>query len=253
MRIRFVLTAILLAAAALLAGCMGMTTRSTPLEVWPDMDRQPKIEPQQEYVFFSDKRGSRMPPPGTVARGHLNDNEVFYTGVVNNQYVGRNPLEITPELMALGQTRFNTYCSPCHDRTGSGQGLVPKKSLWLPTNLHEDRVLKMNDGEIFNVISHGRRSMPPYRFQVAEHDRWAIVAYVRALQRAGLGTIEEAPENLRGQLTAAVAKGKEEAAREAAARAAAEAAARAQQAQAAGQQAAPQQQPAQQQPAGQAR
>jgi mono/diheme cytochrome c family protein len=140
-----------------------------------------------------------MPVPGTVARGHLNEDEAFSYGIVNNQYVGRNPLPITMDLVKLGQVRFNTYCSPCHDRAGTGRGSVPSKALWLPTSLHEDRVRQMNDGEIFNIISYGRRSMPPYRFQVVERDRWAIVAYVRALQRT-TGTVDDVPENVRGGL-----------------------------------------------------
>lgn len=192
-------SALLIAAALLMTGCMGMTTRQPPLEVWPDMDRQPKYRAQKESEFFGDKRTSRMPVPGTVARGHLNEDEAFYYGIVNNQYLGRNPVPITADLLKLGQMRFNTYCAPCHDRTGSGRGLVPRKATWLPTSFHEDRVKQMNDGEIFNIISYGRRSMPPYRFQIVEHDRWAIIAYVRALQRT-YGTLEDVSEDVRGGL-----------------------------------------------------
>ena len=102
-------------------------------------------------------------------------------------YIGRNPLKIDAELLAHGQRRFNTYCSPCHDRTGQGRGVVGQRAIWIPTNLQEPRVKDMNDGEIFNVITYGRRSMPSYRFQVVDRDRWAIVAYVRALQRTSTG------------------------------------------------------------------
>ena len=180
---------------------MGMTSRQPPLEVWPDMDRQPKYRAQQESRYFGDRRSSRMPVPGTVARGFLHEDEAFHTGVVNNQYIGRNPLPIDAELLKLGQTRFNTYCSPCHDRTGSGRGLVPQRAMWIPTSLLDERVQKMNDGEIFNVLSYGRRTMPPYRFQIVDRDRWAIVAYVRALQRT-LGTLDDVPDNVRPQLPA---------------------------------------------------
>ena len=163
------------------------------------MDRQEKYKPQHESEFFADKRTSRMPVYGTVARGHLNEDEALYTGVVNNEFIGRNPVPVNEQLLKTGQMRFNTYCAPCHDRTGSGQGPVPKKALWIPTNLHEPRVLNMNDGEVFSIISHGRRSMPAYRDQIWPEDRWAIVAYVRALQRT-ITTAEDAPENLRAQL-----------------------------------------------------
>jgi mono/diheme cytochrome c family protein len=178
---------------------MGMTTRYAPVEVWPDMDRQPKVKPQDESAFFGDKRGNRMPVPGTVARGQYYEDEILHTGIQGDSYVGRNPLPVTAELLRTGQMRYNTYCSPCHDRTGQGKGLVPKKATWIPTNLHEDRVLQMNDGEIFNVISHGRRSMPPYKAQVVPQDRWAIVAYVRALQRTA-GTADDVPPQVQAQV-----------------------------------------------------
>ena len=106
--------------ALVLVGCEGTTSRNPPIEVWPDMDRQGKGKPQGESEIFSDKRVSRPPVPGTVARGFLKDDDVYYTGLVNNMYVGKNPEKIDADLMKLGQARFNTYCSPCHDRTGSG-------------------------------------------------------------------------------------------------------------------------------------
>ena len=188
------------ALAVVLTGCMGQTTRNAPIEVWPDMDRQPKYGPQQESPIFADRSASRRPVAGTVARGFLQEDDAFHTGVVNGQYIGRNPRPITSDLLKTGQARFNVYCSPCHDRTGSGQGMVPAHSqAWLPTNLNDDRVRQMNDGEIFNVMSYGRRSMPPYRFQVSEADRWAVVAYVRALQRTR-GAMEDVPQEKRAEL-----------------------------------------------------
>jgi cytochrome c5 len=188
------------AAALLLASCGGSTSRNTPLVVFPDMDYQPRVDPQEDSGFFADRRASRPPVEGTVARGLLKQDDSFFTGVLNNQYVGRNPLTIDRPLLEHGQRRFNTFCSPCHDRTGQGRGLVGQRALWIPTNLHEDRVKQFNDGEIFHVITNGRRSMPPYRFQVTEHDRWAIVAYVRALQRTSSGTVDDVPQELRAEL-----------------------------------------------------
>jgi cytochrome c5 len=188
------------AASFMLCGCAGSTSRNPPIFVFPDMDRQGKYRPQTEVGTFSDRRASRRPPEGTVARGFLREDDAFYTGVVNKQYIGRNPLKITPDLLEVGERRFNTYCGPCHDRTGQGRGLIGQRALWLPTNLLEDRVKQFNDGEIFNITTEGRRSMPSYRFQVTAEDRWAIVAYVRVLQRASMGTIEEVPQELRSQL-----------------------------------------------------
>jgi mono/diheme cytochrome c family protein len=161
------------------------------------MDYQHRYDPQTERPFFSDGRASRQPVPGTVARGFLKEDDVLYTGVVNGQYVGRNPLTLDQNLLETGQRRFNTYCAPCHDRTGQGRGVVAQRAVWIPTNLHEPRVKQFNDGEIFNVITHGRRSMPSYRFQITEHDRWSIVAYVRALQRTTEATLEDVPADKR--------------------------------------------------------
>jgi mono/diheme cytochrome c family protein len=250
MRLRLMATA---AAAIALTGCGGGTTRQPPVMVFPDMRSQERYDPQERSDFFSDGLASRRPVEGTVARGGMKDDATgMFTGIVNTQYVGRNPLTIDENLMATGQRRFNTYCSPCHDRTGQGRGVVAQRATWIPTNLHEARVKQFNDGEIFNVITMGRRSMPSYRFQTTENDRWAIVAYVRALQRTTSNTLDDMPADQRSALQAEAVRMAEEqakaeaAAKEAAAKAAAEAAALQQQA--GGQPAAPGQQgqPAQQ-------
>jgi hypothetical protein len=188
------------AAAIALTGCSGQSSRQPPIIVFPDMRFQDRYDPQERGVFFSDQRASRQAVPGTVARGRLREDDVLFTGLVNNQYVGRNPLTITEDVMLTGQRRFNTYCSPCHDRTGQGRGVVAQRAMWIPTNLHEGRVKSFNDGEIFNVITHGRRTMPSYRFQITEQDRWAVVAYVRALQRTSSATVEDVPPDQRAGL-----------------------------------------------------
>ena len=116
-------------------------------------------------------------------------------------YTGKNPERITMELLKKGQAKFNTYCSPCHDRTGTGQGIVPQHAPgWQPANLMDDRIVQFADGEIFHVVTNGRRSMPAYRFQVAVEDRWAIIAYLRGLQRAGTGSINDVPAEMRTDL-----------------------------------------------------
>lgn len=191
---------LLAAAAVVMAGCGGGATRQTPVYVFPDMRFQGRYEPQAERPFFGDERASRRPVEGTVARGMLRPDEGFSTGLVSNQYVGRNPRTIDSDLLETGQRRFNTYCSPCHDRTGQGRGIVAQRAMWIPTNLTEDRIKQFNDGEIYHVITNGRRSMPSYRHQITEDDRWAIVAYVRALQRSTMGTVEDVPADKRASL-----------------------------------------------------
>ena len=186
--------------AILLLSSCGTASRQPPVQVFPDMRSQKRYDPQERSTFFSDGRASRTPVQGTVARGGLKEDEILFTGVVNNQYVGRNPLTLDADVMTIGQRRFNTYCSPCHDQTGHGRGTVAQRAIWIPTNLHEARVKSFNDGELFHVITNGRRSMPAYRFQITENERWAIVAYVRALQRTTSGTVEDVPADQRAGL-----------------------------------------------------
>lgn len=185
--------------------------RDPPLEVWDDMKRQGKFKPQMENTIFTDRRDSRVPPDGTVARGHLNEDTTYYTGMVGDMYVGKNPafdqaINKTNgvDLAALldkGHARFNTYCSPCHDRQGSGAGIVSiHVPTWQPANLMEDRVVQFADGEIFNVLSNGRRSMPAYKFQISVEDRWAIIAYLRVLQRAWHASPNDVPAAHRTEL-----------------------------------------------------
>lgn len=184
------------AALMLLAGC-DTTTRKPPLQIFPDMDRQPRYNPLAESSFFADGRASRMPVPGTVAVGQLREDDSYYTGISGNLYLGRNPRPLDAALLARGRTQFEVFCAPCHDRTGDGRGIVSTRGAWLAVNLHEDRIVQMTDGELFNVASFGRRTMPGYRFQISADDRWAIVAYIRALQRTTQGTLEDVPPELR--------------------------------------------------------
>jgi len=188
------------AAALLLNGCANVQ-RTPPLEVWDDMKRQEKFLPQSETELFADDRSNRRPPEGTIARGHLTEDTPYYTGMENGMYLGKNPVPITMELIEQGQKKFNVYCTPCHDREGMGLGIVPQHvPTWQPSNLMDPRVVEFADGDIFNAITNGRRTMPSYRFQIEPADRWAIIAYVRALQRAHHSNIDEVPEEMRAEL-----------------------------------------------------
>ena len=197
--------------ALILISVIGMTGCGSPpkarqpqLEVWDDMRRQEKYKPQQASPLFDDGRASRRPPVGTVARGYLKADETLNTGLQSaDLYTGRNPFPMDAELLKLGQTRYNVYCAPCHDRAGTGKGSVALKApQFLPANLHDDRIKHLADGDLFNTITNGKRSMPAYKFQVASaKDRWAIVAYVRAIQRMSSGTVEDVPESMRATLT----------------------------------------------------
>jgi cytochrome c5 len=175
----------------LLAGC-GPTSRRPPIEVFPDMDRQPKVKAQTA--------AARRPVPGTIAQGQMKEDDTHSTGISDGMYTGRNPLPLNRATLTRGQERYNIYCAPCHDQTGQGHGIVSIRSSWLPSNLHDPRQKNMTDGELFAVITNGRRSMPAYRFQVPVDDRWAIVAYVRALQRSTSATVADVPAELKGDL-----------------------------------------------------
>jgi len=188
-----------------LSGCTGVQ-RTPPLEVWDDMKRQGKFMPQMETVsmkdVFPDGRESRVAPEGTIARGYMTENTAFYTGMDGDLYVGRMPVQITPELIAQGKAKFTVYCTPCHDRTGSGRGIVPTRvPVWQPSNLTEQRLVEAADGDIFNTITNGRRTMPAYRYQVSVADRWAIISYVRVLQRAAHGAANEVPQDRVAELS----------------------------------------------------
>lgn len=189
-------------ALLVLTGCLGPSRDTPPLQIWDDMKAQPKYKSQQQSPLFEDKRTSRRPPEGTVAIGQLSGDDAYRWGVVSSQYVGKNQEAITPELLAHGQLKYNIYCAPCHSKVGDGKGIVGIRAgaAFQPANLLEPRVQQMNDGELYSVASEGRRTMMGYRTQTDDRDRWAIVAYLRALHRASSGTKEDVPENLRAQL-----------------------------------------------------
>jgi mono/diheme cytochrome c family protein len=187
-----------------LMACRGQPSELPPVHLNPNMDTQEKYKPQSQSRFFQDKRTMRTPPEGTVARGLLKEDDVFYRGKQNDQFVPTIPVEVTNTMLARGERQFNIYCSPCHDKTGSGQGIVAQRGqswgMVRPTNYHDDRLRNMPDGEIFNAITNGVRTMPSYRHQINEEDRWAIVAHIRVLQRAQNASLQDVPEQKRTTL-----------------------------------------------------
>jgi mono/diheme cytochrome c family protein len=190
-----------LALSLLSAACSNFPSRETPIWVFPDMKKQDKVKFETSSPFFADGRGSRLPVAHTVAQETYHPDVGYSTGIAaDGNFVAKNPEAIDREILLRGQAKFNVYCAPCHDRTGSGRGVVPAKVTWVPGNLHDERIVNFVDGELYHVITAGRRSMPSYRFQIPEKDRWAIVAYVRVLQRAWLGKLDEVPAETQGRL-----------------------------------------------------
>ena len=189
------------------AGRRGSMSRQPPIEIFPDMDRQPKLRPQTANRFFSDGLSSRLPVPGTVARGSPFEDSPVNTGKVpgTTNWVETIPVPVTATLMARGQERFNINCSPCHGAAGDGKGITSKYGMAIIADLHDSKpprkVVQQPDGEIFNTITYGKTLMGAYGANVTVEDRWAIVAYVRALQRSRLASLEDVPAEQRPALT----------------------------------------------------
>jgi hypothetical protein len=180
---RAALASAVLLAAVLAAGCH------------QKMREQPGPDPLQESDFFEDGRASRPLVEGTVARGQLIEDEALLTGMSGGQFVTEHPLPLTRELLERGRERYDIFCSPCHGRVGDGLGMVVRRGYPEPPSLHIDRLRGVRNGYLYDVIARGFGRMPSYAAQVPVRDRWAIVAYVRALQlsqAAGTGDVRPA-------------------------------------------------------------
>ena len=188
--------------ALLMTSCYrGKPSEDPPIHLNPNMDSQQKYEAQEESQFFKDGLTMRPPVAGTVARGDLREDDAYYRGRNSDgSLIVKMPVAITMDLLKRGQERYNIYCSPCHDRTGSGKGIVVKKGFLPPPSMHLDRLRESPDGHFYDVISNGIRNMPSYKHQIPISDRWAIVAYVRALQRSQDAGRSDVPEELRENL-----------------------------------------------------
>jgi len=165
-----------------------------------DMHNQPKVKPLRESDFFGDRRSARPLVEGTVARGDEDGDEFYATGMVDGQPVTEFPFAVTPEVMARGRERFDIFCSPCHGRTGDGDGMVVRRGFRAPPSFHIDRLRQQPVGHFFDVITNGFGAMPDYKTQVPVRDRWAIAAYVRALQASTETGIQDVPEAERGRI-----------------------------------------------------
>lgn len=201
---RYFLLMFLMAVVAVvgIAGFRGEPSRKPPIELIPDMDRQPKIRPQSPSKFFADGRSSRLPVEGTVSRGasflDVPMNTGAATGTTN--WVAAIPAPVTAAMIARGQDRYQIYCTPCHGALGDGNGITKKFGMGVVANLHDRRIVELPDGEIFHVVTAGRNLMGGYAQSLEVNDRWAVVAYVRALQLARLGAEADLTEEQRASL-----------------------------------------------------
>jgi len=183
-------------------GKRGHHFKQPPLEIFTDMDRQPKLRPQQPNLTFASGRSSQEPVLGTVARDDHYENNAINTGREpgTTNFVATIPVPVNEQLMLRGKQRFEIYCLPCHGPQGDGNGIVKKYGYATVKSLHDKTVVPLPDGDIFNTITYGKSTMFPYGSQISIEDRWAIVAYVRALQRSHLGTLDEVPAQLKAGL-----------------------------------------------------
>jgi mono/diheme cytochrome c family protein len=158
-----------------------------------DMHDQPKYIPLREAPFYADARSARPLVEGTVARGHLRDDQLLYAGKMNGTEATVFPFRVDEKVMARGRERFDVFCAPCHGRTGQGDGMVVLRGYRRPPSIHQDRLRDAPVGHFFDVITNGFGAMPDYASQVKAEDRWAIVAYIRALQLSGHATLADVP------------------------------------------------------------
>ena len=165
-----------------------------------DMHDAPRYEPFETSRFFADGRASRPVIEGTVARGHLVDDEHLATGRIGGAFAPTFPAAVTAETLARGRERYDIYCSPCHDRTGSGNGMIVQRGFPRPRSFHEDRLRQIAPGYVFAAITDGFGVMPSYAAQVPVEDRWAIVAYIRALQLSQNASVHDLDEGERKRL-----------------------------------------------------
>lgn len=166
-----------------------------------DMHDQPKAKPQSKSSFFVDGRTGRLPVEGTVARGDLREDDHLYRGKVNGQFATTFPFKIDAAIMERGRERYTIYCAPCHGQTGLGNGMVIQRGFKVPAaNHHLERLRNAPVGYWFDVITNGFGVMFGYSAQISVHDRWAIIAYVRALQLSRHATIDDIPEAQREAL-----------------------------------------------------
>ena len=193
-KLKLALAAVL--ALSLLGCARGCTSSRPPIHIVPNMDWQPKLQAQAESNFFYDGAAMRTPVPGTVARGQLREHAAFYTGKdADGQFLTANPLELNETALERGAQRYFIYCRPCHDKRGNGKGILYERGGVPTPAFHEERIVALSDGEIFDIVTNSKGLMPAYGRIVPAADRWAIIAHLRRLQQQGLAAQAELAAN----------------------------------------------------------
>ncbi len=198
--------------AVSILGFRGSLSTRTPLEIFPDMDHQAKYKPQAESKFFADGRVDRPRPAGTVAFGRMSDaadanflkaDPALFEGKdAKGSWIKGYPSAITVDAKFLerGQEKYTIYCAPCHGAVGDGNGITKQYGMGATPTYHDERLRNIAEGDLFNTITHGKGNMLSYAEKLAAQDRWAVIAYVRALQRAAHATVADVPAEHKSQL-----------------------------------------------------
>ncbi|MCF7806999.1 MAG: cytochrome c [Candidatus Marinimicrobia bacterium] len=163
----------------------GGYSEKPPIHPNPNMDSQDKLKAQSEHTFFPDGASMRTPVEGTVARGELREDDAYYRGKdAAGNFLNKAPIEFTEEILARGKARYDIYCSACHGVNADGKGKILDYNYPVPpANFHEERIMKLSDGHMFNAVTNGRLNMPSLKAQVSVEDRWAIIGYIRSIQK----------------------------------------------------------------------
>ena len=186
---------VILASVAALTGCArGCTSSRPPIHLNPSMDNQPKVLAQTSSEFFYNGASMREPVPGTIAIGELKEDGAFFTGKdAAGTFVAKIPVPVNETVVERGRQRYVIYCQPCHDARGDGKGILFQRGNVPTASFHQEKVLNYPDGQIFDVITNGQGLMAGYRWPIPPADRWAIIAYVRELERKRLASAPAAP------------------------------------------------------------
>lgn len=185
---------------SLLAACRGQSSEDPPIHIIPDMDYQQKFLPESQNAFFSDQRAMRPLVDGTIARGELREDDGYFRGRAGDAWLGKAPVVPDEAMLRRGEERFGIFCAPCHDKAGSGKGLVVQRGFHMPPDLAADHARGLADGELFDIVSNGVRNMPSYKAQIPVDDRWAIVTWVRVLQRSQHASASDVPASNRNKI-----------------------------------------------------
>lgn len=183
-------------------GFRGDKTTKRPLEVFPDMDDQSKYKPQTESDFFSDGRADRLPVQATIARGFLKDDDHYHLGKDGDGWATGFPerLDINNDFLVTGQKKYTVYCAVCHGGAGDGNGVTKSRGMIVTPSYHNARLRDMPEGEVFNTITNGKGLMGYYKDKLSVEERWAVIAYVRALQLSQNASVDDVPQSERKDL-----------------------------------------------------